>query len=71
MSKWMKTCHTNSKTYLVQYLGVSENLRLDNERPWKEINVVDFGEKNQSIRAIYKLGSSDSNAYFSWRQFDD
>ena len=48
MSKWMKTCHTNSKTYLVilvQYLGVSENLRLDNERPWKEINVVDFGEK--------------------------
>ena len=74
MSKWMKTCHTNSKTYLVilvQYLGVSENLRLDNERPWKEINVVDFGEKNQSIRAIYKLGSSDSNAYSSWRQFDD
>ena len=32
----MKTCHTNSKTYLVilvQYLGVSKNLRLDNERP--------------------------------------
>ena len=33
---------------LVQYLGVSENLRLDNERPWKEINVVDFGEKIKS-----------------------